>query len=65
MQSYWENGVSCAWAALIGGRIVGSCHRIDYAVDGSRAEDFSDPGAEDVIELNGMRSELLIEKKSR
>ncbi len=33
---------------------------ISYEADGSPAEDFSDPGAENVIEFNGLRSELLI-----
>ncbi len=42
----------------------GMGNRIDYAIDGDRAEDFSDSEAENVIELNGMRSELLIEKRA-
>lgn len=43
----------------------GMGNRIDYAIDGGRAENFSDPEAENVIELNGMKSELLIEQRSK
>ncbi len=64
------NQISAASRVLVPGgwpfRAVrkGLGNRIAYAIDGARAEDFSDPEAENVIELNGMKSELLVEKRS-
>lgn len=40
--------------------VKGIACSVYYERSGKRAEDFSDPGADNVIELNGMNSELLI-----
>ena len=44
-------------------KIKGLSNSISYACNKEKVEDFSDSGAENIIELNGFKSELVIEKK--
>ena len=44
--------------------LKGLANSISYEQNGDPAEDFSDPGAANVIELNGARSELVIAREA-
>ena len=44
--------------------LKGLANSISYERNGNPAEDFSDPGATNVIELNGARSELVIAREA-
>lgn len=44
--------------------VKGLSNSISYELNGRPAEDFSDPGSENVIELNGLRSELVIAREA-
>ena len=44
--------------------LKGLSNSISYEQNGSPAEDLSDPDAENVIELNGIKSELVIAREA-
>jgi len=44
--------------------LKGISNSISYECSGSPADDFSDPNAENVVELNGLRSELVISREA-
>lgn len=44
--------------------LKGLSNSISYECGGSPADDFSDPDAENVVELNGLRSELVISREA-